>query len=303
MISLEVFGRSAEMVRVAARLDGYEGVSRVRQAETTRPGYAVVLARVRPRMVDPLLEELREQGVPDGDILLSQLEVIGRAASARTKPSLVWEDVLGTAWVNARPIARYLAFMVVAGVIASYGVLDRNAILIVGAMAVAPDLLPITAVGVGLVGRRLDLAGRALLTVVLGLGVASVCATIVAFALDGLDLIPSGFSFDAASTALGGLTSINDETIVVALAAGAAGMLALETRASTAVGVAISVTTIPAAAYLGVAAGLGEIGKAAGTLGLLSMNVTMMVLGATVTLGVQGRLSSRAVARRRGAAG
>ena len=39
-------------------------------------------------------------------------------------------------------------------------------------------------------------------------------------------------------------------------------MLALETRASSGVGVAISVTTIPAAAYLGVAAGLGEFDKA-----------------------------------------
>jgi hypothetical protein len=43
-------------------------------------------------------------------------------------------------------------------------------------------------------------------------------------------------------------------------------MLALGTRAKGSVGVAISVTTIPAAAYLGVAAGMGEIGKAAGAL-------------------------------------
>jgi hypothetical protein len=43
--------------------------------------------------------------------------------------------------------------MLVAGVIACYGVIDENVILIVGAMAVAPDLLPITAIGVGLVGK------------------------------------------------------------------------------------------------------------------------------------------------------
>ncbi len=60
---------------------------------------------------------------------------------------------------------------------------------------------------------------------------------------------------------LGSLTSVNNETIAVALAAGVAGMLALETRASSGVGVAISVTTIPAAAYLGVAAGLGEFAE------------------------------------------
>ena len=52
--------------------------------------------------------------------------------------------------------------MFVAGVIGCYGVIDGNAILIVGAMAVSPDLLPITAIGVGVVGRRLGLAARAL---------------------------------------------------------------------------------------------------------------------------------------------
>ena len=56
---------------------------------------------------------------------------------------------------------------------------------------------------------------------------------------------------------LGALTTVSNETVVVALAAGVAGMLALETRASSGVGVAISVTTIPASAYVGVAAGLG----------------------------------------------
>ncbi len=169
----------------------------------------------------------------------------------------MWADVLGTAWLNARPFASYLAFMFVAGVIACYGVIDGNTILIVGAMAVSPDLLPITAISVGIVGRRPTLAGRALLTLALGLAVASAAAAIFALAQDQFDLIPAGFDLQETGV-LGSLTSVNDETIAVALAAGVAGMLALETRASSGVGVAISVTTIPAAAYLGVAAGLGE---------------------------------------------
>jgi len=43
----------------------------------------------------------------------------------------------------------------------------------------------------------------------------------------------------------------------------------LETRASSVVGVAISVTTIPASAYLGVAAGIGDASKAGGALVVL----------------------------------
>ena len=97
---------------------------------------------------------------------------------------------------------------------------------------------------------------------------------------------------------LGGLTSVTNETIAVALAAGVAGMLALETRASSGVGVAISVTTIPAAAYLGVAAGLGEFGTATGALGVLGVNVSMMVVSAVATLALQSALMRRAAARR-----
>ena len=78
-----------------------------------------------------------------------------------------------------------------------------------------------------------------------------------------------------------------------------AGMLALETRASSGVGVAISVTTIPAAAYLGVAAGLLETDEALGALGVLGTNVSMMVVGAVATLALQSLLMRRAVARRR----
>ena len=204
----------------------------------------------------------------------------------------MWADVLGTARLNARPIARYLVFMFVAGVIACYGVIDGNVILIVGAMAVSPDLLPITAIGVGIVGRRPALAGRALLTLALGLAMASVAAAIFAFAQDWFDLIPSGFKVQEAGV-LGSLTTVNNETIAVALAAGVAGMLALETRASAGVGVAISVTTIPAAAYLGVAAGLGELATARGALGVLGANVAMMVVGAVATLALQSALMRR----------
>ena len=298
MINLEVFGDSAAMSTVAELLDEVDGVSRVRLVHAVRAGHSVVSAAVRPRAVDALLVALRRQGVPAADITLTRVEVVGLLATGPAEASLVWADVLGTAWLNARPIARYLAFMFVAGVIACYGVSDTNVILIVGAMAVSPDLLPITAIGVGIVGRRPALAGRALLTLALGLAIASAAASVFASAQDGLDLIPSGFNVNEAGV-LGGLTTVNNETIAVALAAGVAGMLALETRASSGVGVAISVTTIPAAAYLGVAAGLGEFATATGALGVLGANVAMMVVGAVATLTLQSALMRRAVVTRR----
>jgi uncharacterized hydrophobic protein (TIGR00271 family) len=298
VIALEVFGKSDSMAAVASRLDQMEGVGRVRLAPATRAEHAIVMAVVRPRAVDPVLDELNRLGVPDADITLTRMELVGRAARRQVDASLVWEDVLGMAWINSRPIARYVAFMFVAGVVACYGVVDENAILIVGAMAVSPDLLPIVAAAVGVIGLRAVLAGRAILTLVVGLGISSAAAALCTLVQDRLDLIPSGFDIHEAGV-LGGLTTVSNETVAVALAAGVAGMLALETRASSGVGVAISVTTIPAAAYLGVAAGLGEASEAAGALGVLGTNVAMLVVGASVTLALQRLLMHRTVARRR----
>ena len=70
-------------------------------------------------------------------------------------------------------------------------------------------------------------------------------------------------------------------------------MLSFETRASAAVGVAISVTTIPASAYLGVAIGAGGSGDALGALVVLAINVSLLILSGSLTLVVQRWLPNR----------
>jgi uncharacterized hydrophobic protein (TIGR00271 family) len=181
--------------------------------------------------------------------------------------------------------------MAVAGVIAAYGVFYSNGILVVGAMAVSPDFLPVAATCIGLVARRARLVGRAFWTLTAGLGTAGLAAGLLTILLDALDLLPPGFH--VGENGLAGLTTVNSSTVGVALVAGIAGILALETRAGAAVGVAISVTTIPASAYLGVAAGLGEVGKASGALAVLAINVAMLLLGGSLTLVVQQALTRR----------
>ena len=104
---------------------------------------------------------------------------------------------------------------------------------------------------------------------------------------------PASLRFALDESALSGLTTVNDATVGVALAAGVAGMLALETRASSAVGVAISITTIPAAAYFGVAVAVGEMGKAWGALAVLGVNVVMLLVAGTATLLLQRWLARR----------
>jgi uncharacterized hydrophobic protein (TIGR00271 family) len=301
MLRMRVAVSGEHAVALGERLERTGGVHRlVRSEAELSAGGTVLSADVDPVVADEVVAALDELGIAVDDYVLVRQEVIAPPTVGRRRhgpQAFAWFELMGEARANARPIARYLALMGVAGAIAALGVLEDNGILIVGAMAVSPDLLPITAISVGIVARRLRLAARALVTLAVGLGVAAFAAALSTFLQDQLDLIPSDFNINVTGV-LGGLTTVNDETIAVAFVAGIAGMLALETRASAGVGVAISVTTIPAAAYVGVAAGLQEVDKALGALGVLGANVSMMVVGAVGTLVLQSVLMRRAMARR-----
>jgi uncharacterized hydrophobic protein (TIGR00271 family) len=292
MMQLRAFGPAERMATVARTLRGVDGAGHVVRVDAgDDAGNVLVTADLTPDGVDPALDAVHGLGVAAADVSVLRLEPL-QSGPLRRENLLVWADLLGQAAEHARPVARYLVFMAVAGVIAAYGVIYANVILIVGAMAVSPDLLPITALCVGVVLGRRRLIGRAAWTLFAGLGCAGVVAGGLTAVLDATGLLPTSFA-PGAATVLSGLTTVNSSTLLVALVAGVAGMLALETRAGAAVGVAISVTTIPASAYLGVAAGAGELGKASGAALVLAINVCALVAGGTLTLLVQRRLGAR----------
>jgi uncharacterized hydrophobic protein (TIGR00271 family) len=291
MLHLRVFGDTAAMADVAERLDALPGARHVSIGAGVHEGDALVSADLRAAAADTALEILGELGIAHEDISLLRFDAIDPTAASEETVALVWADLLGQARLNARTAVRYLVFMAVAGVIASFGVIEQDQILIIGAMAVAPDLLPITATCTGLVLRRPRLIRRGLLSLLVGLGVACIFAAAVTGLLNLFGLL--AHEFDIHQVGLTSQQHVSAETIVVALAAGVAGMLAVETRASMGVGVAISVTTIPAAAFLGVAAGVGQFSKLLGALGVLGTNIAMMLLGGSIALAVQRRFASK----------
>jgi uncharacterized hydrophobic protein (TIGR00271 family) len=278
----------ADVVEGLQRIPGSRHVIRMGDGDL---GSAVVTADLMDEAVDGALEQVRRLGVPTEDVLLVRMDTIGPSVAQRPLATVVWADMLSQASANARPLARYLAFMLTAGVIAAFGVIYSQVTLIVGAMAISPDTLPVTAAATALVLRRWQLSGRAVLALIAGLGVACLVGGVLTFALNQLGLLREGFQ--VGTSFLQGLSTVNISTPIVALAAGVAAILALETRASSAVGVAISVTTIPASAYLGVAAGVGEVSKALGALLVLGVNVLMLLVGGCSTLLVQRWLARR----------
>jgi uncharacterized hydrophobic protein (TIGR00271 family) len=290
VLQLRVYGDASTTAAVAEDLGRLPGTRHVSLSHSEPTGDGLVTADIHPEAADEALTRLGRLGIRPDDITLVRLETIGPAAT--TEPLvLVWADVLGQARVQARAPARYLVLMAVAGVIAAFAVINRSPVLIVGAMAISPDLLPITAACTGLVLRRRRLFQRGLGTLVLGLAVACLLAIVVTLFLNVFDLLPAGFTVGEIPAAQ---RHVNATTILVAFAAGVAGMLAVETRASAAVGVGISVTTIPASAYLGVAIGTGELGKSWSALAVLAANITMMLLGGSIALAIQRRQAPKA---------
>jgi len=291
VLQLHVYGPLRTLTVVGRELERTDRARRVTLTAGVRPDHGLLSGDIGRDDADRVLEFLTGHGLAPGDVSVVALDDFGPGRPVQGSTTLIWADMLGQARRNARPVARYLAFMVVAGVIAGYGVITVNETLIVGAMAVSPDTLPVTAACVGVVDRRWRLVGRALVTLAVGLAVTGVAAFVITRSVSAVGLLPDGFV--VGSSELSGLVSIGTGTVGVALAAGVAAMLALETRAASAVGVAISVTTIPAAAYLGVAGAVGAMDKVWGALAVLGVNVAMLLIGGTATLTVQRLMRRR----------
>ena len=144
---------------------------------------------------------------------------------------------------------------------------------------------------VGIVLRRGLLAVRSVATLVLGLALLSLVAIAIGAVVVALDFV--GNDYKVGDGGMRTLATLHYSTIAVALAAGVVAMVSFETRAAAAVGVAISVTTVPAAAYFGVAIGVGQTNSAREALATLGANVVILLVVGSLTLIVQRRLTAR----------
>ncbi len=278
---------------IVERLSRTPGLSHLTLIPLATTSRVVIQAELDPVHADAILAELDAMGLTADSTLIQHRTIPIGEQAGRADDSLVWRDLVAEARVSSRAAPRYLALMAVAGVIAAMGVLDSNTILIVGAMAVAPDLLPIVAACVGAAGRRPRLFARGFLGLAAGMAMAAFAAGTVTLVLIAIGWTERSVVPEV--TFIGSLLSVNITSVIIATAAGVAGVLAYETRGSAAVGVAISVTTIPATAFIGVALAYGSVSGAAHGLGVLSLNVICLLAGGTTTLLVQRLLQPSAV--------
>ena len=267
-----------------------------------KPEGDVILCDVAAEDASVIVSDLRELDVDEeGSIAIEHIDSAvssvaakaERAAAGHGGDAVVWEEVESRTSENTELDASFLAFMALACLIAAVGIFLDSPILIVGAMIVGPEYGPLAGLCVAIVQRRRDVARRSLRALVVGFPVGITAAFLFAVALRATDLDPVGFA--ATDHPLTDFISQPDRfSFIVAFIAGIAGALALTSSKSGAlIGVLVSVTTIPAAANIGVALAYGEWAEWRGAMLQLVVNLAAIVLAGTLTLFVQRRLYMR----------
>ena len=256
----------------------------------------VVEADVAREEFNEVLEKLHRMGVGrEGGILVQtpaatpfdEAARIEERAPGDPDDAVIWDSVLDQAAAGARPTVSYLLFLVMAVTLAAIAVILDSAILVVGAMVVGPEFSAVGAVAVGVAFGRWALVTRGLRLLVGGFIFAVLTVTVFALlarltGLITLDMVT------ARRPETGFIWHPDQWSFIVAFIAGAAGALALSIeKASTMVGVFISVTTIPAAGNLALGLAFWTRHEIIGSAAQLTLNLTSMIVAGFLVLSYQ----------------
>jgi uncharacterized hydrophobic protein (TIGR00271 family) len=306
VVHIRIVAPHAECRHVLELLEAEDSVFNVVHVPgaARKPEGDLVLCDVGHADVSLLVADLRELDVDvDGSIAIDTIDAeisggITERAKRRRRDDVgsdpvVWENVSSRTSESVELSHSFLIFMTLAMQIAAVGIYFNQPILIVGAMVVGPDFGPIAGICVALVNRTGGLARRSANALFWGfaIGIAWTVVSTLVFRLVGE--LPDSLNFDSHS-----LTRFIAEpdffSFWVAVAAGIIGMLSLTTaKSSVLIGVLISVTTIPAAANIGVAAAYGDWDTMGGAAEQLVVNLCCIFISGFLTLFIQRRVYMR----------
>lgn len=298
---------SARCEQILKATPSLTGLSIYRNAGVDPQG-DVFEAQVERDAVNDLVHALTELGVPQsGSIQIEQPQawVSQRALHAEeTSPdsdNVVWAQVIEQAYEQSKVTPIFLAFMTMATLLAAVAVITDSPILVVGAMVLGPEFMSVIAMGLALVRGRRALLSQAARTLVVGFAF-SIAATVGFVAIARGIGLATVADVSSERPGVSFIYSPNAWSLIVAVIAAAAGVLALTTSQSTGIiGVFISVTTIPAAGNIAVGLVFAQWNQVLGSALQLAINIIGMALAGWATLAIRQRMSdrtSRELARR-----
>ncbi|MEU1040288.1 DUF389 domain-containing protein [Streptomyces sp. NPDC005551] len=260
------------------------------------PSGDVVTCDVAREAGDELIGALRELDLDKcGSIAVDNIDLSLSERADRAEEDAPGEGADAVLWEQLRDVTHeestlnvtYIAFLTVATMLAACGVMLDNAILIVGAMAVGPEFGPLAGISTALVQRAPKLVWRSLWALLAGFAAAMVLTAGFSWLMDVFGLFErSMVEADRPNTAF--IWKPDMMSFVVAFLAGIAGTLSLTSAKSGAlIGVAISVTTVPAAANAAVAFSYADYSQTWGSTWQLLANLGGIVVAGTLTLFAQ----------------
>jgi uncharacterized hydrophobic protein (TIGR00341 family) len=182
----------------------------------------------------------------------------------------------------------YLWMMTLSTIIATSGLLIGSPAVVVGSMVLAPIVSPMLTASVGLVRDDQRMVFDSIRSQGIGLGFAVVGSTAFSWLLKAVFAVP-------AELAVGNVELIAIRfspsllSVVVGLAAGAAGSFSLATKGQvTIVGVMVAAALIPTAAAAGIGFAWGRPAVGVGSVVLLTMTIVAVNLGAYLTFTYMG---------------
>ncbi|OCB10177.1 hypothetical protein A5717_24255 [Mycolicibacterium porcinum] len=284
-------------------LEGQPGVAHV----VLLPGAAVdpagdqITADVAREAADDVVQRLKSLDVQHyGAITLEPLDTVLSSAAYHAEDvaggdgadAVIWDELVSRTREESSLSVTYLMFLCIACLLAAIGVVTDSAITVVGAMVVGPEFGPLAALAVALVQRRMSLARRAGAALLVGFPLAMVVTAVATLCFEALGWVQ--LTTFSELTEVDFIFQVGPFSFVVALLAGAAGMLSLVSSKSEAlVGVFISVTTVPAAGFAVVAATVGDWGVAANSVLQLLVNLLGITMAGVLTLAVYRRATVR----------
>jgi uncharacterized hydrophobic protein (TIGR00271 family) len=273
-----------------------------------QPSGDIVMADVAREAASEFVEKLTALGLGErGTIHLepvrSWVSKAGLHAERMTPgasaDAVVWSDVTQRAYEDSELNWTYLWFMTLATLLASIAIVVDSQVLVIGAMVLGPEFVPIAALGLALVRGRRSLFGRAATTLVSGFVAGIVLTTVAALIARALGWVVAD---DVTGPRPGTdfIYSPDKWSFIVALIAAAAGVLSLTSdKLGGLSGVFISVTTVPAAGNVALGLAFGVWDETTASLAQLGLNISGMVLAGWATLAIQQVAWARVVRRRR----
>lgn len=222
-----------------------------------------------------------------GGVRSDAARAASKAAPGDPDDAVIWNSVVDAARSVSRPSTSYFLFLFLAITLAAIAVITDSAVLVVGAMVVGPEFASVGATCVALVFGEWRTAARAMWWLVAFFAVAIVCVVLLAWIAAATGRLTEEM-VTRPRPQTGFVWHPDRWSFIVALVAGAAGVLAMTTAKSAAmVGVFISVTTVPAAGNLALALAVWAPAEIRGSTSQLAVNIAGMILAGVVTVWLQ----------------